>query len=621
VLKVFCHESCLFALCLSVKDRLQTELLRLSSSKRQEVIFCHTGFPVYAFHKNHALFGFNKSLIAINISDEKPVWSQTRHPKQITSLAMREDEHVLVGDQDGVITEYTELNSRHRTLMHWHSGRVQALCCASHLFMSGGMESVLVYWHAPHQRDFLPRLGQEGGIVGIVLSPDEHYAAVSLSDNAIHLVNMHTNTPEHTLAGLKAMSGNVLTVEPTRNLILTDSELVGYLQLYDHALDTAFDDLHISPQHCISSSSSSTSASTTIQQAIYGHDSKHLWMVTAENGTEWHALRFWTLDSDNKYHLRTLIEDPHSDDIKTLCKASSASELMFVTASVNSFKLWAQVITPNRTDQDTRISWRCAFAGSHEGIESMDVCFWNGFTLLTLVDGSHLGVYEYFDGQVELACRVDIKRCVKCLFVRDHLVVFTGDKEMHVYAIKDEDDKLSLHFIHSMNMDMIDAAVSHEGVLAVLTIDHLCIITDVTLDAARNYPMIASRVCWLNAETVIAINNEHHLIKQQIQSHDINAHDHRTTIPSEHHLQKKIKKKKGRHEMGKDIATPINTIITAPVVSLTLSNEKKVLCDASSKRCRVRREEMCRERRMLRDSVPSHELASVDKLFDELIQG
>src|ERR1700738_5011831 len=130
VLKVFCHESCLFALCLSLKNQLQTELLRLSSSKKQEVIFCHSGFPIYAFHKSHALFGFNKSLIAINITDEKPVWSQTRHPKQITSLAIREDHHVFVGDQEGVITEYTELNSKHRTLMHWHSGKVQALCCA-----------------------------------------------------------------------------------------------------------------------------------------------------------------------------------------------------------------------------------------------------------------------------------------------------------------------------------------------------------------------------------------------------------------------------------------------------------------------------------------------------------
>ena len=185
-----------YLLCvLSLKDQLQTELLRVSSSKRQEVICCHSGFLVYAFHKSHALFGFNKFLIAINITDEKPVWSQTRYLKQITSLAVRENHHVSVGDQDGVITEYTELNSKHRILMHWHSGKVQALCCASHLFMSGGMESVLVYWHAPHERDFLPRLGQEGGILGIVLSPDEHYASVSFSDSAIHLVNMHTNTP------------------------------------------------------------------------------------------------------------------------------------------------------------------------------------------------------------------------------------------------------------------------------------------------------------------------------------------------------------------------------------------------------------------------------------------
>ena len=123
-------------------------------------------------------------------------------------------------------------------------------------------------------------------------------------------------------------------------------------------------------------------------------------------------------------------------------------------------------------------------------------------------------------------------------------------------AIKDEDDKLSLHFIQSLNMDMIDAAVSHEGVLAVLTTDHLCIFPDVTFNAAKNYPMIANRICWLNSETVIAINNEHSLIKQQIQSQDIKAHDHNTTIPSEHSLQKKKNKKKGSMILGRTLPLP-----------------------------------------------------------------
>ena len=85
------------------------------------------------------------------------------------------------------------------------------------------------------------------------------------------------------------------------------------------------------------------------------------------------------------------------------CKASSESDLIFLSANVNSFKVWTQITLPRRNDQDTRISWKCAFAGSHEGIESMDICFWNEFTLLALVDGSHLSLYEYFDAQVELA--------------------------------------------------------------------------------------------------------------------------------------------------------------------------------------------------------------------------
>ena len=155
---------------------------------------------------------------------------------------------------------------------------------------------MLVYWRGPRDRDFLSRLGQEGGILNIILSPDEHHASVSLSDNAIHLVNMHTNTLEHSLASLKAKSGSILTVEPTRNLILVDSELAGNLQLYDHTMDIAFDDLCISPQPWISSAKTTP---TLFQQAIYGHDTKYLWLVTAEKRSECNALRFWTLNSDH----------------------------------------------------------------------------------------------------------------------------------------------------------------------------------------------------------------------------------------------------------------------------------------------------------------------------------
>ena len=142
VLKAFYHDAQLFILSLSFKKHLQTELLRLSPSEMQEAtIFRHTDLPIYAFHKNRALFGFNKSLISIIITDPKPIWSQTRHPRLITALAIKENGHVLVGDQDGIITEYADLKSKQCTLMHWHSDKVQALCCASHLFMSGGTES------------------------------------------------------------------------------------------------------------------------------------------------------------------------------------------------------------------------------------------------------------------------------------------------------------------------------------------------------------------------------------------------------------------------------------------------------------------------------------------------
>ena len=504
--------------------------------------------------------------------------------------------------------------------MHWHSDKVQALCCASHLFMSGGAESVLVYWRGPRDRDFLSRLGQEGGILSLVLSPDQRYVSVSLNDNTIHLVNMHTNTPEHSLAGLKAVSNNILAVEPTRNLILTDSELVGHLQLYDHTLDTSFDDLNVSPQIWISSAKS---APIVFQQAIYGQDGTHLWMVIAEKRTECQALHFWTLNPDSKYHLRTLLEDPHSGDVNTLCKASSGNNLIFATADANSFKLWAQITLPKRNEPDARISWKCAFAGRHEDIRSMDICFWNEFTLLAIVDETHLNLYEYFDEQVELAIRIDIKACVKCLFVRNHLVVFTVGKQMLVYAIKDSDDKLSLLFLHSLNMSMVDAAVSREGVLAVLSPDNLFIFPDMTSKSTHDYPIIANRICWLNLETIIAMDAEHHLIKQQIQDTKV---PNSNTLPfPEPLLQEKVDSRR-KHKASQSIEirestiTPVNSIFTAPIVSLTPPADKEALSAPSSKRRRVKRRELSMETNILRDFVPSHELPSVDKLFDELVQ-
>ena len=496
VLKSFYHDSHLFVLCLSLKSKLQTELLRLSLPKGQETIFSYSAFPTYAFHRDRALFGFGRSMIAITITDQKPVWSQTRHNKQITSLAIKDNRNLLVGDQDGMITEYTGPGSKQRTLMHWHSDRVQALCCASHMFMSGGTESVLVYWRGPRDLDFLPRLGQEGGILGLVLSQDERHVAVSLTNNTIHLVNVHTNTPEHSLSGLKAVSNNVLAVEPARNLILTDSELVGHLQLYDHTLDTAFDDLRISPQVWISSAQS---APITFQQVIYGHDGTHLWMVNAERRTECQALRFWTLNPGNKYHLRTVHEDPHVNDIIALCKASFGNTLIFATADAASFKLWTQITLPKRNESDARISWKCAFAGRHKDIRSMDICFWNEFTLLAIVDASHLNLYEYFEGRIELAFSVKVKGGERCLFVKNHLIVFTGDDQMLVYAIEDGDDRISLCSLQSLAVDAVDAAASREGVLAVLTPDKLYIFPDVTSKSEQEHPIVASRICWLNA--------------------------------------------------------------------------------------------------------------------------
>ena len=53
---------------------------------------------------------------------------------------------------------------------------------------------------------------------------------------------------------------------------------------------------------------------------------------------------------------------------------------------------------------------------------------------------------------------------------------------------------------------------------------------------------------------------------------------------------------------------------------MTTPADKEALSTPSPKRRRVKRRELSMETNILRDFVPSHELPSIDKLFDELVQ-
>ena len=79
-----------------------------------------------------------------------------------------------------------------------------------------------------------------------------------------------------------------------------------------------------------------------------------------------------------------------------------------------------------------------------------------------------------------------------------------------------------------------------------------------------------------------------------------------------------------KHKTGQSIEvrepTPVSSIFTVPIVSLTPPADSEASSAPPSKKRRVKREELCREADVLRNFVSSHELPSVDKLFDELVQ-
>ena len=173
---------------------------------------------------------------------------------------------------------------------------------------------------------------------------------------------------------------------------------------------------------------------------------------------------------------------------------------------------------------------------------------------------------------------------------------------------------------------MVDAAVSREGTLAILTPNQLCIFPDVTSSSGRDYPIVGNRVCWLNLETVIVMNKEHRLIKQQIQLQDTNGSDSNILYTPNPLPSKRTKGgqdyeiEKWREQVEGFALPPVNTIFTAPVVSLTPPADNEPVPAPLSRKRRVKREELCKEANILRDFVPSHELPSIDKLFDELVQ-
>lgn len=522
VLQVFVADDTLFAFCASTDkhNAVYSELLRLRGDTFLP-IFRHKGIGRISCCGSTAAFAFGRSFISICLADAKPVWTQRRHTLPITAIAVKEEDAILVGDTKGVITRYT-LASKQCSLMHWHSSRVQALCFTSNYFLSGGLESVLVYWQDT-EKGFLPRLAQNGGIVDIRVSPNELQAAVAVADNTIHVVNLSTNLIEATLSGLKHRSTQILSVEPTRSLVLVDSVRRGAMQLYDTQLDCGFEELDISPLPWISPVESTASSKDgqgeyfiAFTHARYGRDAQHVWLATTEQRhadiAASQALKFWTVEPDGTYHLRTIIEDSHRLPIHslrscTLTNENDQSEFVFLSSDANMFKIWRQVALQRRNGSVT--SWCCSVALRARGILSVDISHWRGFTLVAILMDTGVQVYEVLGTEVELACQLLTKTTESILEVSiiDGHVVLRERCSISVYSLVELNNKIELNFLWSMSLKNIVALCSFGPALAVLTSSKVFVYPSVAKPTHRKACMSTSvqRIAFLSQSTLIGL--------------------------------------------------------------------------------------------------------------------
>lgn len=536
VLQVFVAGGSLFAFCASSDKQhaAYSELLRLSGDAFLPV-FRHKGVGRISYCDSTAVFAFDRSFISICLADAKPVWTQRRHILPITAIAVKDGDTVLVGDTKGVITWYT-LASKQRSLMHWHSSRVQALCFTSNYVLSGGLESVLVYWQDT-ERNFLPRLAQSGGIVDICVSPSELHAAVTVADNTVHIVNLSANLIEATLAGLKHRSTDILSVEPTRRcLVLVDSVRRGAMQLYDTQLDCGFEELDISPLPWISPVESTADSSDGEQQehlitfthAQYGRDAQQVvWLATTEQRhadiAAAQALKFWTVEVDGAYRLRTIIEDPHRQPIHSLRSCTLASEagqgeLVLLSSDADMCKIWRQVAIQRRGATVT--SWCCSVALRARSILSADIADWRGFTLVAVVTETGVQVYEVLGTEVELACQLAVEGVVEVSII-DGCVVLSRGSSISAYAFAERDNKIELRPAWSMPLKNIVALCSLGSALAVLAGSRVFVYPNVAKPTHCKLcmPTGVQRIAFLSPSTLVGLASDA-IVKASFKAND-----------------------------------------------------------------------------------------------------
>ncbi|KAJ1664476.1 NET1-associated nuclear protein 1 [Coemansia sp. RSA 1813] len=397
----------------------------------------------------------------------KPVRHRWRMVERISAVSFRPGEPVLaVGDWRGRIVFWfcldddidKDTEDRHivRQPHHWHAHRVNAVTFTEDgaTMLSGGEEGVLVFWRLETDlRDYLPRLGSD--ILGIAVSPDQMYYAVTLRDNTISVFSAMNRSLVSSLQGLKfaertttkkaldmpqdsgeAMQSDHMrrmarlldndpfttgiVVHPsTRSLVLNGEP--GHLQVFNHAADRHLASIEVASFNRISGTTSAEAVARVSQPHVdlVRYSTDGTWMATVDSrknetraataagATSVCYLKFWKLDpATQSYRLVSRIDNPHTHGVRDIAfqpvvrrPGTSDSEpsmglLCVSTGCDHAFRVWEHRTVSSHHNGTSLSVWSCRSTAQYRGMQPHGAAFSADGSTLAVTFGSTVTLWD-----------------------------------------------------------------------------------------------------------------------------------------------------------------------------------------------------------------------------------
>jgi WD40 repeat protein len=297
---------------------------------------------VFTYDEQTIIFTTGCDFIIYDLKTEK--YNKHKHSKEITCIAISEQDIMALGDITGKITLYYNLrNNTESRVLHWHAQGVRSMAfTADNYLLSGGSESTLVIWQLQSgHKQFIPRLS--GEIQRIKINPTDSEYMISLRDNSVLFIDANDTNTRHKIDGFQACyldenySSRIgLIQDPkTGEIIMNGSP--GKLQIITKK-GTTVNQIDLSTRNVIVTDMKKTTL-PEITHVSFCSEGK--WMVTVEQKLEEINMKFWKFSEETqKYVLNTRIETPHKTRITALAY-SPVENLCATTGNDGVFKLWS----------------------------------------------------------------------------------------------------------------------------------------------------------------------------------------------------------------------------------------------------------------------------------------